>query len=361
MNIRKHSDNQTVNISSKPFGHLPDGSPVTCWMLSCGKKIYMEILDYGVTIRSLIVPDKTGEDVDVVLGYDTLEEYILQDGYLGAVIGRFANRISGASFSLNSETYPLFPNEIPHHLHGGKKGFDKYVWDACPYPDGIRFTRISPDGEEGYPGTLRVTVDVHVKEGGLRLNYRAFSDRDTICNLTNHSYFNLNGQGDIYDHLVTIHADYFTPCTASGIPTGETLPVTGTDMDFRIPKTVGEGIHSKEPYVALTGGYDSNYILRQSDINKREPASLRSAAEIYSPKTGICLTVTTDQPGMHFYTANFLQNRRGKDGATYHPRSGLCLETQHYPDSIHHPEWPSCILRAGEILETSTEFSFHLT
>ena len=336
-----------MQIIKQPFGSLADGSAVTAWTLISDDGLRAEILDYGVTIRSLTVPDRDGTPVDVVLGYDTLEEYVQNRGYVGATIGRFANRIGGASFSLNGETYTLAANDGVNHLHGGEQGFDKRIWAAEETETGIRFSLTSPDGEEGYPGTLQVTVTVSWQGRGLELRYHAETDRDTILNLTNHSYFNLDGQGTVYDQLLQLGAESFCMGGPGCLPTGEIVPVAGTAMDFRTERRIGDAVDSGEPCVKLSGGYDSNFVLSSSP-----------AAVARSEKTGIVMTVTTDQPGVQFYSANFLTPRTGKGGAQYGLRSAFCLETQHYPDCIHHSDWPTCILRAGESFDSFTCFEF---
>ena len=336
-----------MQIIKQPFGSLADGTAVTAWTLISDDGLRAEILDYGVTIRSLTVPDRDGTPVDVVLGYDTLEEYVQNRGYVGATIGRFANRIGGASFSLNGETYTLAANDGVNHLHGGEQGFDKRIWAAEETETGIRFSLTSPDGEEGYPGTLQVTVTVSWQGRGLELRYHAETDRDTILNLTNHSYFNLDGQGTVYDQLLQLGAESFCMGGPGCLPTGEIVPVAGTAMDFRTERRIGDAVDSGEPCVKLSGGYDSNFVLSSSP-----------AAVARSEKTGIVMTVTTDQPGVQFYSTNFLTPRTGKGGAQYGLRSAFCLETQHYPDCIHHPDWPTCILRAGESFDSFTCFKF---
>ena len=334
-----------MQILKHPFGTLADGAAVTSWTLVSEEGLRAEILDYGVTIRSLIVPDRDGNPVDVVLGYDTLEEYVRNSGYVGATIGRFANRIGGASFCLNGETYTLAANDGANHLHGGRKGFDKRIWAAEELKNAVRFSLTSPDGEEGYPGTLQVTVTVSWQGRSLELRYHAETDRDTILNLTNHSYFNLDGQGTVYDQLLQLGADHFTLGGEGCLPTGEIVPVAGTAMDFRTERRIGDAVDSEEPCVKRSGGYDSNFVLSRSP-----------AAVARSEKTGITLTITTDQPGIQFYSSNALTPRTGKGGARYGLRSAFCLETQHFPDCIHHPDWPTCVLRAGESFDSFTRF-----
>lgn len=337
-----------MRVTKRPFGQMPDGTPVTSWTLTSDTGCQVEVLDYGVTIRSILTPDSGGKMVDVALGYDTLEKYMTQGGSLGATVGRFANRIAKGQFALNGKDYRLACNNGPNHLHGGDVGFERRKWDCRETGQGLRFSRYSPDGEDGYPGGLRVQVDVVWVDGsGLELRYEATAEQDTILNLTNHTYFNLSGQGDILNHRVQINAETFLENDADCLPTGRILPVADTVMDFRWERAIGEGVDSSEPWTKLAGGYDNNFIL-----------SGQPAASVWSPDSGISMTVTTDQPGMQLYSANFLTDRPGKNGARYGLRSGLCLETQHFPDCIHHPEWPSCVLRAGETFRTFTRFTF---
>lgn len=339
-----------MEVNKRPFGKLPDGTPVTSWTLTSETGCQVEVLDYGATIRSILVPDPSGRLVDVALGYDTLEEYIEQDGCLGATVGRFANRIGKGQFTLNGQDYQLACNDGPNHLHGGTVGFDRRMWHCVETAEGLRFSRRSLDGEEGYPGALSVQVEFLWAEGGsLELRYEAFAEQDTILNLTNHTYFNLSGQGSVLDHRVQINAETFLENDSNCLPTGRVLPVADTAMDFRWERAIGEAVDCGEPCVRLSKGYDSNFIL-----------SGQPAASVWSPDSGISMTVTTDQPGMQLYSANFLMPRAGKNGASYGLRSGLCLETQHYPDCIHHPDWPTCVLKAGETFRSFTRFAFNV-
>lgn len=337
-----------MSITKRHFGFTRDGREVTCFIIANGN-LKAEILDYGVTIRSLFVPDKNGKSVDVVLGYDTVQEYEENDGYLGATIGRVGNRIRKGKFTLNGENYTLAVNNGPNHLHGGFKGFDKAVWKADEKENGIVFSHFSPDGDEGYPGNLSVTVTVTLEENGISLDYAAETDKDTVINLTNHSYFNLNGKGDVLEHTLKLNADKFNVGDSDCLPTGEIASVFGTVMDFTKEKTIGFGIDSSEPCVKLSGGYDSNFILSGSP-----------AAVLKSEESGIEMTVLTTEPGVQVYSANFLTPRKGKNGAKYTYRNALCLETQHFPDSIHHPEWPTCILKKGEKFESKTTYCFNV-
>lgn len=338
-----------MTISKHSFGVMPDGTPVSCWTLTNDQGLQAEILDYGVIIRSIIVPDKNRQPVDVVLGYDTLSEYIADDCYLGATIGRCANRIKNARFQLNGNTYELFANNGANHLHGGKYGFNKHIWDSCQNENCVVFSRVSPDGEEGYPGNLMIRVAIGWEHNTLRIQYEAQTDRDTVVNFTNHSYFNLNGAGigNINQHLLEVKADRYTLNGPDGAPTGEIVPVENSAMDFRTPKPIGQAAENNEPCVQFFHGYDSNFIISGHPI-----------ATAVGDRTGITLIADTDQPGVQLYTANALTDRKGKSGLDYGFRSAFCLETQHFPDSIHHPDWPSCILRAGETFRSFTTYTF---
>ena len=334
-------------ITKRPFGALEDGTAVSLWELTNERGLTAQVLDYGVTIRSVLVPDKRGKLVDVVLGYDTLKEYVRDGCYLGTTVGRCANRIKGASFELNGKTYPLYANNGENHLHGGKRGFNKYVWNGEQTGEAVTFSRLSPDGEEGYPGNLQVQVTIGWEGDSLTIRYEATTDQDTVVNLTNHSYFNLNGKGKINGHLLQVAADHYTLNGRDGIPTGEVVSVEGSAMDFRTPKTIGQDAGKKEPCVSFFNGYDSNFII-----------SGHPFATAVGDKTGITLIADTDQPGVQLYTANALGPRLGKKGSFYGFRSGFCLETQNYPDAIHHPQWPSCILKAGETWRSGTTYTF---
>lgn len=338
-----------MSIRKRAFGTLCDGTEVSSWLLTNENGLQAEVLDYGATIRSIIVPDKNGQPVDVVLGYDTLEEYVSDTVNFGVTVGRFANRIKNACFELNGKTYHLFPNDGNHHLHGGKRGFSKFLWEARQEENAVTFSRISPDGEEGYPGNLHVRVTIGWEANSLVIRYVAETDRDTILNLTNHSYFNLNGAGSgrIENHTMQIRASQYTPNDADSIPTGEIAPVDRSAMDFRTAKTLGRDMRSGEPCVKLFEGYNGNLIL------DGHPAAI-AVGDI----SGITMVTDTDQPGIQLYTANEMGNMKGKDGKLYGFHSAFCLETQHYPDCIHHPQWPTCILRAGETFRSFTSYRF---
>ncbi len=338
-----------MTVTKKHFGILPDGSAVHLYTLK-SETAEVGILDYGATLRSIVVPDRDGSPVDVILGYDTIEDYVSADGYLGATVGRYANRIKEGKFELNGKIYTLAVNNTVNHLHGGLIGFDKKMWDVKETAEGLCFSLVSPDGEEGYPGTLSVSVTFSLSGAALSIAYRAETDADTILNLTNHAYFNLAGSGSVKDQILMIAADAFNVTDENCLPTGEIMAVAGTAMDFRSPRAIGDAVDSDEPCVKLSDGYDANFIL-----NGTEPA-----AEAWCKKTGIRMTLTTDQPGIQFYSMNRYKTRRGKGGALYEKRDAFCLETQHFPDSIHHPDWPSVVLHPGEVFESKTTYSFDI-
>lgn len=331
-----------MSVIQRPFGTLEDGTVISAWTLTNEKGFQADVLDYGVIIRSIIVPDQKGKPVDVVLGLDTLEAYVADRGYLGATIGRCANRIKDSAFQLNGITYPLQPTFGNFHLHGGKLGFSKRVWKGTQVDHTVVFSRLSPDGEEGYPGNLQVQVTVGWQEDSLVIQYEAQTDRDTVVNLTNHSYFNLNGagNGNVHHHLLQIAADQYTPTGSDGYPTGEMAKVDGTAMDFRTPKPIGRDIR-------LFGGYDCNFVTNGHPI-----------AVAVGDRTGITMITDTDQPGVQLYTAPAMLGRKGKSGKRYAHHGAFCLETQHFPDSIHHPQWPTCILKAGETFRSFTSYTF---
>ena len=340
-----------------PFGTLNTGEPVFQITLNNGT-LACRILTYGATLRTLCVPDRHGRPVDVVLGYDTLEEYVSQDGYLGATVGRFANRIAKGRFTLHGTEYTLACNDGNNHLHGGNQGFSHKVWAIqAAQNNAVTLTLHSPDGEEGYPGNLSVSVTYTLKENGLFLDYHAVSDADTICSLTNHSYFNLGGHdsGSVLAQHIAIFADHYTPSDSESIPTGALESVDGTPMDLRTPTRIGA--HIDEPFQQLLQGhgYDHNFALRAAD----EP--LPTAAKAFCEETGISMRVCTSLPGLQFYTANYLnQDRPGKSGSHYGPRQGFCLETQLFPDTPNQPAFPSALLKAQQHYHSTTGFLFEL-
>ena len=307
----------------------------------------VDIITYGGAITSLWAPDRNGAFGDIVLGFGSLEDYVSNPRYFGALIGRHANRIAQGRFSLNGVEYQLPANNGANHLHGGFNGFDKRVWNGKEGDDALHLSYFSKDGEEGYPGNVEAFVDYRLSGNELSIEYRASTDRDTIVNLTNHSYFTLKGQGTILKHELTMNADSFTPVSEALIPTGEIAPVAGTPMDFRDGRAIGSEI-------GLTkSGYDHNFVLNDWD------GSLRSAVQLYEPTSGRVLEILTTQPGMQFYSGNFLDGSFiGKNGFAYVKYAGLCLEPQHFPDAPNHPDFPSTVLRAGEEYTQSTVLRF---
>lgn len=319
-------------------------------------KYVCKILTYGGAVRSLVVPDRNGNPVDVALGFDTLEDYRAQDKYIGALVGRYANRIGRARFSLNGVEYKLAANDGENSLHGGSVGFDKQVWTVEKF-DGsvVTLSLVSPGGQEGYPGTLTVRVTYTLSNGGLAINYRARCDRDTVCNLSNHSYFNLSGHGSgsVEGQYIRLNASQYTPTVPGSIPTGEVAPVDGTPMDLRRARRIGEHINDPFDQLTMAGGYDHNWVIDRWD------GQLRCAAKAWSPHTGIAMDVSTTLPGVQFYAGNFLSGcPAGKGGAVYGDRHGFCLETQFFPDSPNRPGFPSCVLRAGEEYRSTTTYGF---
>ena len=334
-----------MTITSKNFGTGPDGEEVYLFTLRNNRGVEVSITNYGGAITSIMAPDRNGVFGDVVLGYDTLDEYVKNPRYFGALIGRYANRIAGGKFWLYRVEYQLAQNNGENHLHGGTRGFDKRVWSATPTSSSLRLEYFSKDGEENYPGNLGVAVDYSLNdENELRIDYRAVTDKDTIINLTNHSYFNLggHGHGTILDHELMLHAGSFTPVSGDLIPTGEILSVDGTRMDFRIARVIGDG------------GYDHNFVL--DDWNH---GLIRSVAHLRDPNSGRVMEVLTTQPGIQFYSGNFLDGSLiGKGGVAYHQYAALCLETQHFPDSPNQPNFPSTVLRAEMFYKQTTIYKF---
>lgn len=336
-----------------------DFSSIREYTLRNSKGMEVRLTNYGATITAIRVPDRNGKFADVSLGYDSLEGYVnaVDRPYFGAIVGRYGNRIAKGTFHLDGKTFTLAKNNGENHLHGGNMGFDKVIWDAkILSPRSIRFSYLAKDGEEGYPGNLSVRVTYTLEtDNALRIDYRATTDKATPVNLTNHTYFNLAGEGSptILHHELAIAADAFTPVDKGLIPTGEIRRVAGTPFDFRAPKPIGRDIGKSDRQLACGLGYDHNWVL-----NKR-PGELRPAATLYEPRSGRLLEVLTREPGLQFYSGNFLDGRlRGKSGKPYLHRGGLCLETQHFPDSPNHPGFPSTILHPGETCETTTVYKF---
>ncbi|HWD92965.1 MAG TPA: aldose epimerase family protein [Verrucomicrobiae bacterium] len=340
-------------IKSK-FGNLPDGSAVEQFTLS-GGDITCKIINYGGIITELHTPDKNGKDGDVVLGFDNFPQYLTANkAFFGTIVGRFANRIAKGKFTLDGKTYSLAINNGPNHLHGGLKGFDKVAWKAVAVESkdapALKLSYISPDGQENYPGTLKMLVTYTVTDKNeVRIDYEAETDQATLINLTNHSYFNLAGSGDVMGHELMVNAKEFTPSDDTLIPTGEIKSVQGTALDFTEPKAIGRHIGKllDQPH----RGYDHNFVLNND-------GKMVLAARVFEPKSGRVMEVLTDQPGIQLYTGNFLEETRGKGGSVYGRHGGFCLETQHFPDSVNHPNFPSTILRPGEKYRTTTVHRF---
>ena len=345
-----------TKVTSQPFGKMPDGTPVDIYTLSDGA-FEARIATYGGVVVSLKAPDRNGKTADVVLGFDDLDGYVANfntpaNAFFGAIIGRYANRIAHGSFTLDGKKYSLPQNDGQNTLHSGTHGFNNVVWKAKPVANGVELTYLSKDGESGFPGNLSATVRYTLIKGDLRIEYSATTDKDTVVNLTNHSYFNLAGQGDILKNEVTLHASRFTPVDAALIPTGELKPVEGTPFDFRKATAVGARIGADDAQLHLGHGYDHNWVLDSGG------GKLVEAAEVYEPSSGRVLKVMTDQPGIQFYTGNFLNGTiKGKGGKPDELRSALCLETQHFPDSPNHPDFPTTELKPGERYHTVTVYS----
>jgi aldose 1-epimerase len=345
-------------VMREPFGTTPDGTQVDVYTLRNTAGVEVRAITYGAIITSLRTADRRGVTGDIVLGFDTLDGYLKGHPYFGAIVGRYGNRIGGARFSLEGASYTLAANNGPNHLHGGIMGFDKFVWTAQPvsWRNAVVFSRTSADGEEGYPGSLAVQVTYELTDRNeLIVDYVATTDKPTPVNLTQHSYFNLSGDGasDILGHSLLINADRYTPVDATLIPTGELAPVEGTPFDFRIPMPIGARIDTPHPQIANGQGYDHNWVLN------RTGDGLQLAARVVEPTSGRSLEVSTTEPGMQFYAGNFLDGTiTGKGGRKYPRRSGFCLETQHFPDSPNKPAFPSTILRPGSEYRSRTVFRF---
>lgn len=343
-----------TRITKQAFGHTSEGTAVDIYTLADGK-VEARIMTYGGIIVSLRTPDRNGKIDDVVLGCDSVEKYEAQTAHFGGIIGRYANRIAHGSFQLDGKTYSIPKNDGDNALHGGTRGFDKVVWGAKEIVDGIELTYVSKDGEQGFPGTLSTTVRYTLKGSTLRIEYAATTDKDTVLNLTNHSYFNLAGQGkgDVLGHVLKINASRMTPVDSVLIPTGELKSVAGTPFDFRTPHAIGERINTDDAQLSLGKGYDHNFVL------DHPAGQLAEAAEAYEPTTGRILKVFTTEPGLQIYTGNFLDGSiTGKEGRVYNRRFAFCLETQHFPDSPNHASFPSTELKPGRKFHSVTVFQF---
>jgi aldose 1-epimerase len=353
------ADKPHPGIERRTFGKMADGKLIDLYTLTNHQGMRVAITNYGGIVVSIVVPDSKGRVADVVLGFDNLEGYLAKEPYFGALIGRYGNRIGNARFKLNGVEYKLPANDGPNSLHGGFQGFDKRVWTAREirgeHP-ALELTYLSKDGEEGYPGDLRAKVVYSLTDdNALRIDYTATTDKETVVNLTNHSYFNLAGEGngDILKHEIMINADRFTPIDGTLIPTGELRKVENTPFDFRKPAMIGARIDADDEQIKFGKGYDHNFVLNRSG------AGLSLAARVTDPGSGRVLEVLTTQPGLQFYTGNFLDGSvHGKGGKSYGRRSAFCLETQHFPDSPNKPSFPSTTLKPGQTYRESTVYRF---
>jgi len=347
------------DITKDLFGTLSDGTKVWRYTLTSGV-LRVRIITYGGIVQQLDAPDRHGRPANIVLGFSDLAGYVDKNNpgpYFGALIGRYANRIAKGTFTLDGKTYHLPINNDPNSLHGGTKGFDTKVWAATPSKTGdrvsLRLDYTSPDGEMGYPGTLKASVTYSLSKGSLRVDYRATTDKPTVVNLTNHSYWNLAGEGsgDIYRHRLQLNASRYTPVDSTLIPTGQLAPVAGTPMDFRDPTPIGARIRDNFQQLAYGQGYDHNWVV--------DGSGFRLAARVSEPGSGRVLSISTDQPGIQFYSGNFLDGTLyGTSGHQYRQGDGLALETQHFPDSPNQPNFPSTVLRPGQTYQTATTFTF---
>ena len=348
------------SVTRAPFGSLADGTAVELFTLTNAGGLEIRAMTYGGIIVSLKTKDRAGKLDDIVLGYDNVAGYVKQNPFFGTIVGRYGNRIAKGQFTIDGKTYPLAKNNGPNHLHGGIRGFDKVVWKGEPFQKGdtvgVVFTHTSPDGDEGYPGKLDARVTYTLTNANeLRVDYQATTDKPTHVNLTQHTYFNLAGAGtrDILGHELTLAADRYTPVDSTLIPTGELAPVEGTPFDFRKPHAIGARIEAAHEQIKHGGGYDHNWVLN------RTGDGLVKAIEVHEPTTGRTLQIATTEPGVQFYTGNFLDGTiTGKGGHVYKRRYGFCLETQHFPDSPNKPNFPSVILKPGDTYTQTTVYKF---
>jgi len=343
------------SVTKAAWGTMPDGTAVDIYTLK-SDALEAQITTYGARIVSIKSADRDGKTSNVVLGYDSLQGFLDDPKpHFGAIVGRYGNRIAKGTFKLEGKTYEVPKNDGPNSLHGGTMGFDKLVWKAREVAEGVELTLVSKDGDMGYPGTLTVHVRYSLHHNALRIDYSSSTDKATVVNLTNHAYFNLGGEGSgtILNEEMMIPADKYTPVDSTLIPTGELAPVEGTPMDFRKSTVIGKRINDDFPQLKIAGGYDHNWVLRGAN------GEVKTAARVYDPATGRVLTVTTTEPGVQFYSGNFLDGtHKGPSGGTYVKNSGLCLETQHFPDSPNHPSFPTTELRPGEMRHSTTTFTF---
>ncbi len=352
------NESTKTGITHADWGNGPSGEAIRIYTL---KSPCMEVrlTEYGARVVNVKTADRNGKVADVVLGYESLPEYLADTKtFLGGVVGRYGNRIAHGSFEIGGQKYQLPLNDHGNTLHGGPVGFDKLAWTGRVTPGSVEFTLVSEDGDMGFPGALTAKVAYTLTDNVLRLDYSATADRATVVNLTNHSYFNLNGddEGDILDHEILLNADRYTPTNAALIPTGELAAVAGTPLDFREATRVGLRINDAHEQLEFAGGYDHNFVLNG------ETGDLKLAAKLYDARSGRSMTVATTQPGVQFYSGNFLDGTyTGRRGASYTRYKGLCLETQHFPDSPNHPQFPATLLKPGETMHSATTFTFDST
>jgi aldose 1-epimerase len=348
-----------VTVTKGDFGKLADGRAVDVYTVK-NADLEVKLTNYGARIVSLLTKDSAGKLGDIVLGYNSVDGYVAEakadkKTYFGSIVGRYGNRIRGGKFSIDGHQYQVPPNNNGNSLHGGPHGFDEQVWTAKQLPDGVEFTLVSKDGDMGFPGTLTTNVRYTLVGDSIHINYTATTTKPTVTNITNHSYFNLSGegQGDILGEVLMLNANGYTPVDAGLIPVGGVQPVAGTPFDFNKPTVIGKRINDANEQLKLGGGYDHNWVLNGKN------GEMKVAAKVHDPKSGRVLTVSTTQPGVQFYSGNFLDGSyTGKAGAKYEKRTGFCLETQHYPDSPNQPAFPTTLLKPGETLHTETIFAF---
>ena len=341
----------------QPFATSSDGQPVNIYTLRNSNGAEARIMNYGGIVISLKVPDRNGTLGDVVLGHDTFEPYRTNSPYFGALIGRYGNRIANGKFTLDGNTYTLTQNNGPNNLHGGPNGFDKVIWKVKPITTkagpALELAYLSKDGDQGFPGNLKATaIYTLTEDNSLRIDFTATTGKPTPCNLTHHSYFNLAGSGDILNHEVEIFADKFTPCDTNQIPTGEFRPVQGTPFDFTKPAKIGARINDNDAQIKIGAGYDHNFVLN------KKPGELSLAARVTELASGRVMEVFTTEPGLQFYSGNFIGDLSGKNGAQYHIHSGFAMEAQHFPDSPNHPDFPSTNLRPGQTYHNTIIYRF---
>jgi aldose 1-epimerase len=343
------------SVTKATFGKMPDGTPVDIYTLK-SDALEARITTYGARVVSIKTADRDGKVGDVALGYNTLAEYLADNKtFFGAIVGRYGNRIAKGTFSIDGQSHHIPKNDNGNSLHGGTVGFDRLPWTGREIADGVEMTLVSKDGDQGFPGTLTAHVRYTLHHNALRIDYSVSTDKATVVNLTNHTYFHLGGEGHgtILGDEMMIAADKYTPVDAGLIPTGELAPVEGTPFDFRKPTAIGARIHDNNEQLKIAGGYDHNWVLRGST------GETKTAARVYDPKSGRVMTVTTTEPGVQFYSGNFLDGTfKGKSGVAYTKNTGLCLETQHFPDSPNHPSFPTTLLKPNETRHSTTTFTF---